>query len=82
MEGASGSLEAGVPFRRGASETPLPLRFLYGKNVDGIAFVIFGIQDGDQRISLPQSLTRVQVPCPLSLLHFGLPPASPEPLPL
>uniref|UniRef100_A0A8C9KJX1 Uncharacterized protein n=1 Tax=Panthera tigris altaica TaxID=74533 RepID=A0A8C9KJX1_PANTA len=54
-------LQAGSPFRRGASETLLPLRFLYGKNVDGIAFVIFGVQDGEQRISLPQSLTRVQV---------------------
>ncbi|XP_076977052.1 complement C3-like isoform X2 [Tamandua tetradactyla] len=36
-------------------------RFLYGKNVDGTAFVIFGVQDGDQRISLSQSLTRVVV---------------------
>ncbi|XP_008581904.1 PREDICTED: complement C3 [Galeopterus variegatus] len=36
-------------------------RFLYGKNVDGTAFVIFGIQDGDQRISLAQSLTRIMI---------------------
>ncbi|XP_037680034.1 complement C3-like [Choloepus didactylus] len=35
--------------------------FLYGKNVDGTAFVIFGVQDGDQRISLSQSLTRVVI---------------------
>ncbi|XP_023394371.1 complement C3 [Pteropus vampyrus] len=40
-------------------EVTITARFLYGKNVDGTAFVIFGIQDGDQRISLPQSLTRV-----------------------
>lgn len=75
----------GAEWARKAPETLLPLRFLYGKNVDGIAFVIFGVQDGDQRISLPQSLTRVQVLCPPpapSLLHFGLAPASPEPLPL
>ena len=38
-----------------------PCRFLYGKNVDGTAFVIFGVQDGDRRISLAQSLTRVVV---------------------
>uniref|UniRef100_A0A2K6FFT9 Complement C3 n=1 Tax=Propithecus coquereli TaxID=379532 RepID=A0A2K6FFT9_PROCO len=36
-------------------------RFLYGKNVDGVAFVIFGVQDGDQRISLAESLTRVEI---------------------
>uniref|UniRef100_A0A5G2QME3 Complement C3 n=1 Tax=Sus scrofa TaxID=9823 RepID=A0A5G2QME3_PIG len=36
-------------------------RFLYGESVDGTAFVIFGVQDGDQRISLSQSLTRVPV---------------------
>lgn len=36
-------------------------RFLYGKNVDGTAFVIFGVQDGDQRISLAESLTRVVI---------------------
>ncbi|XP_039080959.1 complement C3-like [Hyaena hyaena] len=42
-------------------EVTITARFLYGKNVDGIAFVIFGVQDGDQRISLPQSLTRVQI---------------------
>ncbi|KAM6216719.1 complement C3 [Rhynchocyon petersi] len=36
-------------------------RFLYGKNVDGMAFVIFGVQDGDQRISLTQSLSRVVI---------------------
>ena len=36
-------------------------RFLYGESVDGTAFVIFGVQDGDQRISLSQSLTRVPI---------------------
>uniref|UniRef100_A0A8C9QDB5 Complement C3 n=1 Tax=Spermophilus dauricus TaxID=99837 RepID=A0A8C9QDB5_SPEDA len=40
-------------------EVTITARFLYGKNVDGTAFVIFGVQDGDQRISLPQSLQRV-----------------------
>lgn len=52
---------------RGASETLLPLRFLYGKNVDGVAFVIFGVQDGDHRISLAQSLSRVKVLCSSAL---------------
>uniref|UniRef100_A0A667I5W0 Complement C3 n=1 Tax=Lynx canadensis TaxID=61383 RepID=A0A667I5W0_LYNCA len=42
-------------------EVTITARFLYGKNVDGIAFVIFGVQDGEQRISLPQSLSRVQI---------------------
>ncbi|KAM4858559.1 complement C3-like [Urocitellus parryii] len=42
-------------------EVTITARFLYGKNVDGTAFVIFGVQDGDQRISLPQSLQRVVI---------------------
>uniref|UniRef100_A0AC11CY18 Uncharacterized protein n=1 Tax=Ovis aries TaxID=9940 RepID=A0AC11CY18_SHEEP len=36
-------------------------RFLYGEHVDGTAFVIFGVQDGDRRISLTHSLTRVPI---------------------
>lgn len=40
-------------------DVTITARFLYGKNVEGVAFVIFGVQDGDQRISLAQSLTRV-----------------------
>ncbi|KAJ1059685.1 hypothetical protein K5549_004123 [Capra hircus] len=36
-------------------------RFLYGEHVDGTAFVIFGVQDGDRRISLTHSLTRVLI---------------------
>ncbi|XP_054572879.1 complement C3 [Eptesicus fuscus] len=42
-------------------EVTITARFLYGKNVDGTAFVIFGVQDGDQRISLSQSLKRVGI---------------------
>ncbi|XP_069915610.1 complement C3 alpha chain [Oryctolagus cuniculus] len=42
-------------------EVSITARFLYGKNVDGTAFVIFGVQDGDQRISLAQSLTRIVI---------------------
>ncbi|XP_070272058.1 complement C3-like [Myotis yumanensis] len=42
-------------------EVTITARFLYGKNVEGTAFVIFGVQDGDQRISLSQSLTRVVI---------------------
>lgn len=67
MRCVSGGLEGGLPFRRQAPETLLPLRFLYGKEVDGTAFVIFGVQDGDRRISLSQSLTRILVPCPSQL---------------
>uniref|UniRef100_A0A8C5UL27 Complement C3 n=1 Tax=Microcebus murinus TaxID=30608 RepID=A0A8C5UL27_MICMU len=36
-------------------------RFLYGKNVDGVAFVIFGVQDGDPRhFPLLTLLTRIE----------------------
>ncbi|XP_060040075.1 LOW QUALITY PROTEIN: complement C3-like [Erinaceus europaeus] len=42
-------------------EVTITARFLYGKNVEGTAFVLFGVQDGEQRISLSQSLTRVQI---------------------
>ncbi|XP_069335737.1 complement C3 [Eulemur rufifrons] len=42
-------------------QVTITARFLYGKNVDGVAFVIFGVQDGDQRISLAESLTRVEI---------------------
>ncbi|XP_042638258.1 complement C3-like [Orycteropus afer afer] len=42
-------------------EVVITAKFLYGKNVDGVAFVLFGVQDGDQRISLTQSLTRVVI---------------------
>ncbi|MBO8589985.1 hypothetical protein INN88_15430, partial [Staphylococcus aureus] len=33
-------------------EVSIIAKFLYGKNVDGTAFVIFGVQDGDKKISL------------------------------
>lgn len=36
-------------------------KFLYGKNVEGTAFVIFGVQDGERRISLAHSLKRVLI---------------------
>ncbi|XP_054418212.1 complement C3 [Pteronotus mesoamericanus] len=42
-------------------EVTITARFLYGKNVDGTAFVIFGVQDGDQRIPVSQSLSRVVI---------------------
>ncbi|XP_006869073.1 PREDICTED: complement C3 [Chrysochloris asiatica] len=42
-------------------EVTIKARFLYGKNVNGMAFVLFGVQDGDQRISLTDSLTRVEI---------------------
>ncbi|XP_049981294.1 complement C3 isoform X1 [Alexandromys fortis] len=42
-------------------EVSISARFLYGKNVDGMAFVIFGVQDGDKKFSLSQSLQRVVI---------------------
>ncbi|XP_054982328.1 complement C3-like [Sorex araneus] len=42
-------------------EVTIKARFLYGKDVEGTAFVIFGVQDDDQRISLTQSLSRVVI---------------------
>ncbi|XP_075798662.1 complement C3-like [Microtus pennsylvanicus] len=42
-------------------EVSISARFLYGKNVDGMAFVIFGVQDGDRKFSLSQSLQRVVI---------------------
>ncbi|MCP6508244.1 hypothetical protein NL478_26110, partial [Klebsiella pneumoniae] len=42
-------------------EVSITARFLYGKNVDGTAFVIFGVQDGEQKISLAHSLSRVVI---------------------
>ncbi|XP_008058979.1 complement C3, partial [Carlito syrichta] len=39
-------------------EVTITARFLYGKKVEGTAFVLFGVQDGDQRITLAESLTR------------------------
>ncbi|XP_052602753.1 complement C3 [Peromyscus californicus insignis] len=42
-------------------EVSITARFLYGKDVDGTAFVIFGVQDGDKKFSLAQSLQRVVI---------------------
>lgn len=36
-------------------------RYLFGKDVDGTAYVVFGIMDGNVKKSLPHSLTRVPV---------------------
>ncbi|KAM7028218.1 complement C3 [Acridotheres tristis] len=36
-------------------------RYLYGKHVDGTAFVLFGVMVDDEKKSIPQSLRRVQV---------------------
>ncbi|XP_047659458.1 complement C3-like isoform X1 [Tachysurus fulvidraco] len=36
-------------------------KYLFGKNVNGAAFVVFGIKNDDTRTSLPASLTRVQI---------------------
>ncbi|XP_036027140.1 complement C3 [Onychomys torridus] len=42
-------------------EVSITARFLYGKDVDGTAFVIFGVQDGDKKFSLVHSLQRVVI---------------------
>ncbi|XP_026992188.2 complement C3-like [Tachysurus fulvidraco] len=36
-------------------------KYLFGKDVNGAAFVVFGIKNDDTRTSLPASLTRVQI---------------------
>lgn len=61
---------------------PLCHRFLYGKNVDGTAFVIFGVQDGDKKISLAHSLKRVVVRSPNLRSSFLRPRPTPRPKPL
>ncbi|XP_066473809.1 complement C3 isoform X1 [Tiliqua scincoides] len=36
-------------------------RFLYGKKLDGVAFVLFGVKMDDEKKSIPDSLTRILV---------------------
>uniref|UniRef100_A0A8C8SX57 Complement C3 n=1 Tax=Pelusios castaneus TaxID=367368 RepID=A0A8C8SX57_9SAUR len=36
-------------------------RYLYGKKLDGTAFVLFGVQIDDEKRSIPQSLTRISI---------------------
>ncbi len=36
-------------------------RYLFGQKVDGNAFVVFGVMDGQQKTSIPSSLQKVQV---------------------
>ena len=36
-------------------------RYLFGKEVDGMAYVVFGVIQGGQKKSFPSSLQRVQV---------------------
>ncbi|NWI16809.1 CO3 protein, partial [Crypturellus soui] len=38
-----------------------PRRYLYGKQLHGTAFVLFGVMVDDERKSIPQSLRRVQI---------------------
>lgn len=42
-------------------------RYLYGKRLQGTAFVLFGVMVDDEKKSIPQSLRRVQVPLASSL---------------
>ncbi|OBS78296.1 hypothetical protein A6R68_19306 [Neotoma lepida] len=61
-------------------EVSITARFLYGKNVDGTAFVIFGVQDGDKKFSLAHSLQRVVV-LPQALQQPGTSTAPPKTMP-
>uniref|UniRef100_A0A8C0G857 Complement C3 n=1 Tax=Chelonoidis abingdonii TaxID=106734 RepID=A0A8C0G857_CHEAB len=36
-------------------------RFLYGKDLQGTAFVLFGVKIGDEKKSIPQSLKRIEI---------------------
>uniref|UniRef100_A0A670KPJ2 Uncharacterized protein n=1 Tax=Podarcis muralis TaxID=64176 RepID=A0A670KPJ2_PODMU len=36
-------------------------RFLYGKNVEGVAFVLFGVKTDDAKHSIPDSLKRIEI---------------------
>ncbi len=36
-------------------------RYLFGQKVDGNAFVVFGVMDGEKKTSIPTSLQKVQV---------------------
>ncbi len=35
--------------------------YLFGQKVDGNAFVVFGVMDGEKKTSIPASLQKVQV---------------------
>ncbi len=36
-------------------------RYLFGQKVDGNAFVVFGVMNGDKKTSISSSLQKVQV---------------------
>ncbi|XP_073698017.1 complement C3-like [Garra rufa] len=36
-------------------------KYLFGQNVDGNAFVVFGVMDGEKKTSIPASLQKVQI---------------------
>ena len=38
-----------------------PSRFLYGKKVEGVAFVLFGVKIDNDKKSIPDSLRRIEV---------------------
>uniref|UniRef100_A0A8C8SZC2 Complement C3 n=1 Tax=Pelusios castaneus TaxID=367368 RepID=A0A8C8SZC2_9SAUR len=48
-------------------------RYLYGKKLDGTAFVLFGVQIDDEKRSIPQSLTRISQRFGLDDLTRSLP---------
>ena len=45
-------------------------RYLFGEELDGMAYVVFGVMEKDQKKSFPGSLQRVPV-SPSFLLHLS-----------
>ncbi|KAF7689262.1 hypothetical protein HF521_012615 [Silurus meridionalis] len=42
-------------------EVEITAKYLFGKNVDGVAFVVFEVRKDDRRIDLPRSLSRTLI---------------------
>ncbi|MCJ8748175.1 hypothetical protein PDJAM_G00162320 [Pangasius djambal] len=42
-------------------QVDISAKYLFGKNVDGVAFVVFGVKSDDTKTTLPASLNRAQI---------------------
>lgn len=55
----------------------IAFRYLFGENVEGSAFVVFGVNKGKEKISIQSSLNRVNVrPCTqpfIFMTHLKIP---------
>ncbi|KAL1281267.1 hypothetical protein QQF64_000070 [Cirrhinus molitorella] len=47
--------------RSGKYAVPQPARYLHGNNVNGHAFVVFGVMEDERKTSIPSSLQRVRI---------------------